>query len=99
MITTKTNQSPRSRECPCKNCGKRFAGGGKGRPKTFCCGQCRKTWGNAHYYRTKRLGRNPKPSKVYLVPVFRKEPDIERLGRAIIAQALATTIKNKKEPE
>jgi len=74
----------------CKNCGKNFDPSGKGRPKTFCSAWCRKTWGKNHAYRTKRLkrGRRIQSSDFYVVPVFRKEPDMERLGRAIIAQAL-----------
>jgi len=33
-------------------------------------------------------GRKAESSNVYLRPVFREEPDIEKLGRALIAMAV-----------
>jgi|GEM_PF-5520951 len=85
--------------CPqiflCKNCGKEFGQLGRGRPKVFCCDRCRRAYGEAHSYKTKRLDQRRKQtsSNIYLRPVFRKEPDMKRLCRAIVKMALT------KEPD
>ena len=84
--------NPCLQDYPCKNCGKEFTRPEKGRPKVFCSDDCRRIWSKKQTYRIKRIRRNhsPQSSSIYLRPVFRKEPDMDRLCRAIIAMALET---------
>ena len=44
-------------------------------------------------------GQKMKSQEFYLVPVFRKEPDIERLGRAILTLADLEFAKQKDQAE
>ena len=84
--------NPCVQDCPCKNCGKEFIRPDKGRPKVFCSDYCRRIWSKKQAYRIKRVRRNrsPQSSNIYLRPVFRKEPDLDRLCRAIIEMTLET---------
>ena len=41
-------------------------------------------------------GHKLKSQEFYLVPVFRKEPDIERLGRAILEMATLELVKKER---
>ena len=73
----------------CKNCNKQFIQTTNRRPKIFCCVECRDEWRRYKGQTKDQLYRKRKlaSSNFYLVPVFNKEIDIERLGKAIIAHA------------
>ena len=74
----------------CKNCGKQFTQTGKGRHRTFCSDRCCKLWWKNNKRKDGRgkPGRRPVSGNVRIRPVFRKDPDVGRLSRAIIAKIL-----------
>ena len=90
-----TNPEDDAMRCICKNCGKEFVSGGRGRPKIFCSVSCREAWYEAWANSKKRIKAHR--DEFYLESILNEEPDVERLSRIIVAQVLGPKYQDRLE--